>query len=103
MANDFYEVLGVWRSASQDEIRRAYRQLALRYHPDRNPDNEAEAEALFVQTQRAYDTLVDPARRAEYDRLTSPRTERDSKKVADRAAAVAKSRWEAAEASAKSV
>ncbi|HJB64947.1 MAG TPA: molecular chaperone DnaJ [Candidatus Mailhella merdavium] len=64
---DFYEVLGVARNASAEEIKHAYRKLALQYHPDRNPD-DPEAEQKFKEAAEAYDTLRDPERRANYDR-----------------------------------
>ena len=98
MDSDFYEVLGVQRSASQSDIRRAYRRLALRFHPDRNQSSEAAAEDRFIQTQRAYETLGDPARRAEYDRRTSPQPEQDLQKAADVAAATARREYELANA-----
>ena len=63
---DFYEVLGVSRSASDDEIKKAYRKLAMKYHPDRNPDNP-EAEAKFKEVQKAYDILSDAQKKAAYD------------------------------------
>ncbi|MDK4697092.1 molecular chaperone DnaJ [Kingella negevensis] len=63
---DFYETLGVARSASDDEIKKAYRKLAMKYHPDRNPDNK-EAEDKFKEVQKAYDTLSDPQKKAAYD------------------------------------
>jgi molecular chaperone DnaJ len=64
---DFYEVLGVAKNASDDEIKRAYRRLALKYHPDRNP-NDAEAEQKFREAAEAYEVLSEPDKRAKYDR-----------------------------------
>lgn len=63
---DFYEVLGVSRTASKDEIKSAYRKLALKYHPDRNPDNK-EAEEKFKEAAEAYEVLSDDAKRKQYD------------------------------------
>lgn len=65
---DYYEILEVTRTASGDEIKKSYRQMALRYHPDRNPD-DAQAEALFKEAAEAYDILRDPDKRARYDRF----------------------------------
>ncbi len=63
---DYYEVLGVDRKATQDEIKRAFRRLARRHHPDVNPD-DAEAEVRFKEVSEAYEVLRDPERRAQYD------------------------------------
>jgi molecular chaperone DnaJ len=69
-ANNPYQVLGVERSAGQDEIKAAYRKLALRYHPDRNP-GDSEAEERFKEVSQAYATLRDPQSRARFDRYGS--------------------------------
>ncbi|MDP3429851.1 MAG: DnaJ domain-containing protein, partial [Desulfomicrobium sp.] len=65
---DYYEVLGVGRSASADEIKSAYRKMALQFHPDRNPDNP-EAEDKFKEAAEAYEVLGDANKRAQYDRF----------------------------------
>lgn len=64
---DLYEILGVDRGASADELKKAYRKLAVKYHPDKNPDDK-EAEAKFKEISSAYDILKDPEKRAAYDR-----------------------------------
>jgi len=64
---DYYEILGVPRDASPEEIKRAYRRAALKYHPDRNP-NDPEAERKFKEAAEAYEVLSDPEKRARYDR-----------------------------------
>ncbi|HEX9622543.1 MAG TPA: molecular chaperone DnaJ [Polyangiaceae bacterium] len=64
---DYYEVIGVAREASGDDIRKAYRKLALKYHPDRNP-GDASAEAKFKEATEAYSVLSDQEKRAQYDR-----------------------------------
>jgi len=64
---DYYEILSVSRTASGDEIKRSYRKLAMKYHPDRNPDN-AEAEQKFKECAEAYEVLSDDAKRQRYDK-----------------------------------
>jgi molecular chaperone DnaJ len=66
---DYYEVLGVSKNASADEIKKAYRKLARQHHPDANPDNKEEAEAKFKEISEAYVVLSDPDKRAGYDRF----------------------------------
>ena len=65
---DYYEVLGVNKSASADEIKRAYRRMAIKYHPDKNPDNK-EAEARFKECAEAYEVLSDANKRKQYDQF----------------------------------
>src|ERR1700756_3633168 len=64
---DYYEVLGVGRSATAEEVKRAYRKLAVKFHPDKNPD-DPHAEEKFKELGEAYDVLMDPDKRAAYDR-----------------------------------
>ncbi|CAK7029355.1 MAG: Chaperone protein DnaJ [Desulfovibrio sp.] len=68
MKRDYYEILEVERTASGDEIKRAYRQMALKYHPDRNPD-DPEAEQKFKEAAEAYDVLRDSEKRSRYDKF----------------------------------
>jgi len=65
---DYYKVLGISRTASADEVKRAYRKLAKKYHPDRNPNDKA-AEARFKEVQAAYEVLSDPQKRKAYDQF----------------------------------
>ena len=65
---DYYDVLGLPRTASQEEVKLAYRQLALKYHPDRNPGSQ-EAEERFKEAAEAYSVLGDGDKRATYDRF----------------------------------
>src|SRR4051812_50077586 len=64
---DFYETLGVAKNASEDEIKKSYRKLAMKYHPDRNPDSK-ESEEKFKEVKEAYEMLTNPEKREAYDR-----------------------------------
>ena len=63
---DFYEILGVQRNASDDEIKKSYRKLAMKYHPDRNKDDK-ESERKFKEVSAAYEILKDSDKRSAYD------------------------------------
>ena len=65
---DYYEILGLKKDATPDEIKKAYRKLAMQYHPDRNPDNP-EAEAKFKEASEAAEVLLDDSKRSRYDQF----------------------------------
>ena len=65
---DYYKILGVERSATQDEIKKAYRKLAVKYHPDKNPDDKV-AEEKFKEISEAYQVIGNPDSRKKYDEL----------------------------------
>ena len=67
MADDYYKVLGVDKGASVDDIKKAYRKLALKHHPDRNPSDKKRAEEKFKEISEAYAVLSDPEKRKQYD------------------------------------
>jgi len=66
---DYYKILGIARTASEVEIKKSYRRLAMKYHPDRNKDNSAEAEIKFKEIKEAYEVLSDPKKRSAYDQF----------------------------------
>ncbi len=69
MAKDYYQILGVPRSATDEEIKKAYRKLAMQYHPDRNPGKEEWANQRFKEINEAYGALGDPQKRKQYDQF----------------------------------
>ena len=66
---DYYGILGIGRNATEDKIKKAYRNLAMKYHPDRNPGKEKEANEKFKQINEAYEVLGDPEKRKQYDKF----------------------------------
>jgi len=71
MSKDYYDILGIDKSASVDDVKKAYRKMAMKYHPDRNPDN-TEAEAKFKDISEAYSVLSDENKKANYDQFGDP-------------------------------
>jgi len=69
MAKDYYQILGINRNASDEEIKKAYRRLAMQYHPDRNPEKEKWANEKFKEINEAYAILGDPEKRRQYDQF----------------------------------
>ena len=67
MGKDYYSILGVSRNATDEELKKAYRKLALKWHPDRNKDNKKEAEEKFKEISQAYEVLSDKEKRQVYD------------------------------------
>jgi len=97
MSKSYYEILGVGKSASADEIKSVYRKLAIKYHPDKNPDNP-EATSLFMEITKAYNTLYDADKRKLYDQeLTAPKKAKPSFKPGARGGA-ARNKFDLAEA-----
>ena len=68
MKRDYYEILGVAKNASAEEVKKAYRKVAMQFHPDRNPGNK-EAEDKFKEAAEAYEVLNDADKRSQYDRF----------------------------------
>jgi len=71
LSNDYYDTLGVAKNATQEELKKSYRALSMKYHPDRNPD-DAEAEERFKKINAAYSVLSDPEKRQQYDNRDNP-------------------------------
>lgn len=66
---DYYEVLGVDKNASEADIKKAFKKMARKYHPDLNPDKKKEAEAKFKEVNEAYEVLSDAQKKAQYDQF----------------------------------
>ncbi|XP_074565080.1 uncharacterized protein LOC141821604 [Curcuma longa] len=73
MGVDYYKILGVDKGAKDDDLKKAYRKLAMKWHPDKNPNDKKEAEAKFKQMSEAYEVLSDPRKRAVYDQYGDER------------------------------
>ncbi len=81
---DHYDILGITRDADEEEIKKAYRRLARKYHPDLNPGNTVWATEMFKLVQLAYETLIDTGKRKHYDRFGFDRFDPDEVKVRPR-------------------
>ena len=89
---DYYETLGVAKNASEDDLKKAYRKLAMKYHPDRNPGDKA-SEENFKEAKEAYEILSDPKKRAAYDQYGHAGVDRrEPGRVGDRADAARQQR-----------
>lgn len=80
---DYYKALGVSRDTSQEEIKKAFRRMALRYHPDRNPQDQKQAEEKFKAINEAYQVLGDEGKRQQYDYITALSQYMQSSVIAD--------------------
>jgi DnaJ family protein B protein 4 len=69
MGKDYYSILGVNKSADEDQIKKAYRKMAVKWHPDKNPDNKKQAEERFKEVAEAYEVLSDKQKRTIYDQV----------------------------------
>jgi DnaJ-class molecular chaperone len=69
MAKDYYQILGISRNATEEQIKKAYRKLAMKYHPDRNPGNEKWANEKFKEVNEAFSVLGDPEKKRQYDQF----------------------------------
>jgi curved DNA-binding protein CbpA len=67
MSQDFYQTLGIEKTSTESEIKKAYRKQAVKWHPDKNPGNEEQASSMFKKIGEAYETLGDPSKRSQYD------------------------------------
>ena len=74
---DYYEVLGVDKNASEADIKKAFKKMARKYHPDLNPDKKQEAEAKFKEVNEAYEVLSDAQKKAQYDQFGHGRRRND--------------------------